>query len=130
MKWKFRGDRPIYAQIIEHLERGILSGEYPPGGDIPSVRTLALEAEVNPNTMQKALAELEAKGLLNTHRTAGRTVTEDKKMIENLKDNFASAQVEAFLEGMKSIGIDASEAAKLIEAAANETGKKTEEEVM
>ena len=130
MKWKFRGDRPIYAQIIEHLERGILSGEYPPGGDIPSVRTLALEAEVNPNTMQKALAELEAQGLLQTHRTAGRTVTEDKTMIDKLKSDLASAQVEAFFEGMKSIGIDAGEAAKLIEAAAKDTGKNTKGEVM
>jgi len=130
MKWKFRGDRPIYAQIIEHLERGILSGEYPPGGDIPSVRTLALEAEVNPNTMQKALAELESQGLLQTHRTAGRTVTEDKTMIDKLKSDLASAQVEAFFEGMKSIGIDAGEAAKLIEAAAKDTGKNTKGEVM
>jgi len=130
MKWKFRGDRPIYAQIIEHLERGILSGEYPPGGDIPSVRTLALEAEVNPNTMQKALAELESLGLLHTHRTAGRTVTEDKIMLEKLREDLASAQVDTFFEGMKSIGIGTDEAVKLIEAAAKETGKKKDGEVM
>jgi len=120
MKWKFRGDRPIYAQIIEHLQRGILTGEYPPGSAVPSVRTLALEAEVNPNTMQKALAELETQGLLLTHRTAGRTVTEDKTMIENMKEELARTQVDAFFEGMKSLGIEAGEAIKLIEAAAAE----------
>jgi len=124
MKWKFRGDRPIYAQLIEHLQRGILTGEYPPGSDVPSVRTLALEAEVNPNTMQKALADLETQGLLHTHRTAGRTVTEDKAMIEVLKENLARAQVDAFFEGMKAIGIDTGEAVELIAAAA-----KKEEEV-
>ena len=133
MKWKFRGDRPIYAQIIEHLERGVLTGEYPPGSAVPSVRTLALEAEVNPNTMQKALAELENKGLLHTHRTAGRSVTENREMIENLKKDLARAQVDAFFEGMKSIGIEADEAAKLITKAAKGAGKaggETEEEVM
>ena len=120
MKWKFRGDRPIYAQIIEHLQRGVLTGEYPPGSAVPSVRTLALEAEVNPNTMQKALAELEAQGLLRTHRTAGRTVTEDETMIDNMKENLAKAQVETFFEGMKAIGIDETEAVKLITATAAE----------
>ena len=135
MKWKFRGDRPIYAQLIEHLQRGILSGEYPPGSDVPSVRTLAIEAEVNPNTMQKALAELESQGLLHTHRTAGRTVTEDKDMIDRLKENLAKAQVDAFFDGMKSIGIEMGEAAKLITKAAAGTagkanGKETEEGVM
>jgi len=128
MKWIFRGDRPIYAQLIEHLQRGILTGEYPLGSAVPSVRTLAIEAEVNPNTMQKALAELEAQGLLHTHRTAGRTVTEDKTMIERLKENLARAQVEAFFEGMKSLGIGAGEAARLIEAAAKETGNESASE--
>ena len=118
MKWKFRGDRPIYAQLIEQLQRGILTGEYPPGSAVPSVRTLAIEAEVNPNTMQKALAELETQGLMQTHRTAGRTVTEDSKMIDCLKENLAREQVDAFFEGMKSIGISASEAVRIIVAAA------------
>ena len=129
MKWKFRGDRPIYAQLIEHLQRGILTGEYPPGSAIPSVRTLALEAEVNPNTMQKALAELENQGLLLTHRTAGRSVTENKEMIENLKKDLARAQVDAFFEGMKSLGIEAGEAANLIAAAAKDNGDNKEEVV-
>jgi len=124
MKWRLKGDRPIYAQLIEHLQRGVLTGEYPPGSAIPSVRTLALEAEVNPNTMQKALAELEAQGLFHTHRTAGRSVTENRQMIENLKKDLALAQVAAYFDGMRSIGIDESEAAKLISAAVKDAGKK------
>ena len=122
MKWKLQGDRPIYAQLVEQLERGILTGEYPPGSGVPSVRNLAIEAEVNPNTMQKALAELEARGLLHTHRTAGRTVTEDEEMIVKLKQDLALAQVDAFFEGMRSIGIGRDEAAGLIAAAAGEAG--------
>ena len=114
MKWKFRGDRPIYTQLVEHLQRGILTGGYPAGSAVPPVRTLAIEAEVNPNTMQRALAELEAQGLIQTHRTSGRTVTEDKRMIESLKENLARAQVETFFEGMRSIGVSESEAARLI----------------
>ncbi|MDR1816051.1 MAG: GntR family transcriptional regulator [Clostridiales Family XIII bacterium] len=114
MEWVFRGDRPIYAQLVEQIQRGILSGAYPPGSAMPSVRTLALEAEVNPNTMQKALAELEAQGLLATHRTAGRTVTEDKDMIGTLKESLAKEHIAAFLEGMAALGIEAGEAMALL----------------
>ena len=122
MKWYLKGDRPIYSQLVEQLERGILMGEFPLGSGVPSVRNLAIEAEVNPNTMQKALAELEARGLLHTHRTAGRTVTEDRDMIETLKKDLATAQIDLFFDGMESIGIDRHEAVKLITAAAKDTG--------
>ena len=125
MKWNLKGDRPIYSQLVEQLERGILMGEFQPGSNIPSVRNLAIEAEVNPNTMQKALAELEMRGLLHTHRTAGRTVTEDRDMIENLKKDLAVAQIDLFFDGMESIGIDRNEAAKLIAAAAKNAGNTT-----
>ena len=114
MKWKLRGDRPIYAQLIEQLQRGILTGEYPPGRPVPSVRALAIEAEVNPNTMQRALAEMESQGLMQTHRTSGRTVTEDRNMIVSLKEKLARAQIDTFFEGMRSIGVSESEALKLI----------------
>ncbi|MDR1796226.1 MAG: GntR family transcriptional regulator [Clostridiales Family XIII bacterium] len=114
MKWDFRGDRPIYAQLVEQIQLGILRGEYPPGSSVPSVRTLALEAEVNPNTMQKALAELETQGLLATHRTAGRTVTEDERRIGELKEKMAQEQIKAFLEGMAALGISREDAVKMI----------------
>lgn len=81
MSWEFDRDRPIYAQLVEQLQRAIVSGAYAPGAKIPSVRELAAEAGVNPNTMQKALTELEQLGLLNTQRTNGRYVTEDTSLI-------------------------------------------------
>ena len=85
MAWQFDSDRPIYAQLVEQIQRLILSGAYPPGSKLPSVRELAAQAAVNPNTMQKALAELETDGLLFTQRTAGRFVTEDGEAIQQLR---------------------------------------------
>ena len=81
MAWQFDGNRPIYAQLVEHIQYDIVSGVYPPGEKLPSVRELATLAAVNPNTMQKALAELETDGLIFTQRTAGRFVTQDVEAI-------------------------------------------------
>ena len=78
MAWNLDSDRPIYAQLLERIELQIVSGTYGPGDKLPSVRELAAEASVNPNTMQKAFAELERSGLIVTKRTSGRFVTEDK----------------------------------------------------
>ena len=86
MKWQLRSDAPIYSQLIEHIKLGIVSGEFPPGGKLPSVRDLAGEAGVNPNTMQRAFTELEREGLVNAQRTSGRYVTEDHEMIEETKN--------------------------------------------
>ncbi len=77
MNWSITGGRPVYLQLIEQMERAIVAGEYRAGARLPGVRELAAEAAVNPNTMQRALQELEARGLINTQRTAGRTVTGD-----------------------------------------------------
>ena len=79
MAWKFNDNAPIYLQIVNTLKRNIASGAYPPGSRLPSVRDLALEAGVNPNTMQRALSELERSGLVNSQRTAGRFITEDHR---------------------------------------------------
>ena len=114
MNWVFNSNRPIYAQLVEQIQLGILNGEYPSGSNIPSVRTLALEAEVNPNTMQKALSELESQGLLFTNRTAGRFVTEDMKMISDLKEKKAKESITEFLDGMNALGINGEEAIRLI----------------
>jgi DNA-binding transcriptional regulator YhcF (GntR family) len=117
MVWKFTSDRPIYAQIVEQVQLGIVSGSYPPGAAMPSVRVLAVEAEVNPNTMQKALAELETQGLLHTQRTAGRTVTEDEDMIVRLRDKLAEDLIVQFFTGMGSLGIGRHEAIGMLSAA-------------
>ena len=76
MDWTFRGDQPIYAQLISRIKQGIVSGDLPPGSRLPSVRDLATEAGVNPNTMQRAMSQLELDGLVTTNRTLGRTVTD------------------------------------------------------
>lgn len=104
MPWNLNSDRPIFLQIIEVIQLDIISGKYAPGDKLPSVRDLAREAAVNPNTMQKALAELERTGLVFSQRTSGRFITEDIKMIEDLKTALAKEKIEEFLENMQKLG--------------------------
>ena len=115
MSWNLNSERPIYAQIMERITLDIISGVYPPGAKLPSVRELAQEAGVNPNTMQKALSELERTGLLFSQRTSGRFITEDLAMIEKTKTDLASEQIKEFLEKMERIGFNKSAAIELIE---------------
>lgn len=104
MAWNMVSDRPIYAQIVERIQMGIVSGYYPSGSRLPSVRDLAAEAAVNPNTMQKAFAELERSGLIVTQRTNGRTVTEDRELIDNVRGNLAKGYIESFRTKMRELG--------------------------
>jgi len=104
MAWTLNTDRPIYAQIVERLQKEILSGFYPAGSKLPSVRDLASVASVNPNTMQKAFAELEKSGLIITQRTSGRIVTEDIKLIKETQLSLAHSQLQQFLLTMKELG--------------------------
>ncbi len=115
MPWEFRGDAPIYAQLVDQLRRQIVSGDLPPGTRLPSVRDLAAEAGVNPNTMQRAMAEMERLGLVFSQRTAGRFVTEDETAIRDLRRDLAREQISAFLAGMKQLGFDRAEIAALLE---------------
>jgi len=114
MSWDLKSDRPIYSQLIEQIGIKICSGIYPPGSKLPSVRELAQEAAVNPNTMQKALSKLEEDGLLYTNRTSGRFITEDAKMIQQAKQKLAQDQILEFLEKMKSLGFGKSETLSII----------------
>ncbi len=104
MPWELDNDRPIYSQIVEKIQLRIISGYYPPGSKLLSVRELAAEAGVNPNTMQKALTELERKGLLATMRTSGRIITEDQAMISEVKETIAKQEIEQFFNKMRDIG--------------------------
>lgn len=106
--------RPIYAQIVERIKAKILAGEYPPGGHLDSVRDLAAAAGVNPNTMQRALAQLEAEGLLRTERTSGRYVTSDTELIERLRAAAAERLSREFLHKMRGIGYTPQRAAQLL----------------
>ena len=115
MEWKFDNQKPIYAQIVDVIRLRIITGRYEPGSRLPSVRELAGEASVNPNTMQKALTELERTGLVYSQRTSGRFITEDAKMIEELKNNLAQEQIKEFLENMSKLGYKKSETLSLIQ---------------
>ena len=115
MAWTLDNDRPIYQQIIEHIEREIISGKYKAGEKLPSVRDLAMQAAVNPNTMQKALSELERSGLVYAQRTSGRFITEDENMIKELKTNQATQHIQHFLTTMKQLGFAEPEILTLIQ---------------
>lgn len=104
MSWTFKEDRPIYSQLVEHIKLGIVSGEWSPGSKLPSVRDLAEEAGVNPNTMQRALADLEREGLVHSKRTSGRYITEAVDMIDSIRDAIASENINNFIESMKKLG--------------------------
>lgn len=115
MQWQFSNDAPIYTQLIQQVKVGIVTGAFPPGERLPSVRDLATEAGVNPNTMQRALAELERDGLVYSQRTAGRFVTEDNTMINQAKRSLAERHVKTFLEAMLRLGFQRDEIIRLIE---------------
>lgn len=114
MPWELKSDRAIYPQLIEQIELMIFSGVYPPGAKLPSVRDMAQDAAVNPNTMQRALARLEEDGLIITHRTSGRSITEDGNMIKKAKTRLAQEQVADFLEKMQKLGFDQKEVLSII----------------
>lgn len=104
MEWNIADDRPIWIQLSEQLTAQIASGMYQPGQRLPSVREFASDAGVNPNTMQRALADLESKGLIITNRTAGRSVTLDMETIKQLRNDRAMDKVRQFLSQMKELG--------------------------
>ena len=123
MKWLFSSDAPIYAQLVEQIKVGIVAGAFPPGERLPSVRDLATDAGVNPNTMQRAMTELERDGLVYSQRTAGRFVTEDQMLIEQAKRSLAERHIKTFLEAMDRLGFCREEVLALLR---QETGKETE----
>jgi len=123
LSWKFTGDRPIYVQIVEQIQLKILSGEFQPGQKIPSIRDLAAEAAVNPNTMQKAMGELEATGLVHAQRTSGRFITEDTEKIAKIRRHYAEQSVLDFIRQMQGLGYDTEEMITLVSAIIKEESK-------
>ena len=115
MTWELDADRPIYAQLVERLQTQIILGKYQPGGRLPSVRELAAAAAVNPNTMQKALGELERKGIISTQSTNGKTVTQDLGLIQDMKRKLARGHVDAFFTGIEGLGYTRAEALGFLE---------------
>lgn len=106
MNFKFDNNIPIYIQLVENLKKYIISGKIRPGDKLLSVRELALKTKVNPNTMQKALTELEDLKLIYTERTNGKYVTQDEKIINKLKDEYAKELSCKYFQNMKDIGFD------------------------
>ena len=114
MQWELDSERPVYIQLMEQIQAGIISGVFKPGDKLPSVRDLAAEATVNPNTMQKALSELERIGLVYANRTSGRFITSDEEMITLLKGKSAKEQIIDFIERMKQLGFSPEETLALV----------------
>ncbi|MGM9659483.1 MAG: GntR family transcriptional regulator [Faecousia sp.] len=114
MNWKFTGDRPVYQQIMALIRGAILKGELPPGGKVPSVRDLAAEAQVNPNTMQRALTELEREGLLVSGGTSGRSVTENPEVLEKMREKALEELARECAEKFMVFGITPGQAAELL----------------
>ena len=114
MEWTVRSDQPIYAQLVEQLRLAIVSGGYVPGARLSSVRDMATEAGVNPNTLQRALQELERMELVFSQRTAGRFVTEDTALIAREKNALAAERAAAFLRAMEQLGLGREEIISLL----------------
>ena len=115
MEMNFDNNVPIYLQLVEIMKNKIISGEFKSGERIPSVRELALIMKVNPNTMLKALVELENLNLIYTERTNGKYVTNDTKLIEKLKDEYAITLAKSYFNGMKKIGLGKADSIKYLE---------------
>lgn len=105
MAWQFHGRAPVYLQIVSRIRADILSGKYQADEQIPSVRQLAFEASVNPNTMQRALTELEREGLLYAKGTIGRFVTSDKEVLRMARETMHREAMTNLVDEVLSLGI-------------------------
>ena len=114
MAWNLQSDRPIYAQLVDQIQRMIVTGIFPAGSRLPSVRERAAEAAVNPNTMQRALVKLEEDGLLYTQRTSGRYVTEETERIMEVKRALAEELIRQFVENMNRLGYTREQSVELL----------------
>ena len=109
MGWQFNGREAVFLQISDRLRWEILGGKYSPDEQFPSVRQLAAEAAVNPNTMQKALVYLEEEGLLHAHGTVGRFVTSDQEILNAARERMRRKTVRHWLTEAKAFGISTEE---------------------
>jgi len=115
MEITFDNNIPIYIQLLEYLKIYLISGVFKSGEKLPSVREFATNFKVNPNTMQKALSELESMNLIYTERTNGKFVTKDEELIKKLKDEYAMTLAKSYYQGMKRIGLGKADSIKYLE---------------
>lgn len=120
MAWSFSSDRPVYLQIAERIKRSVLSGEYTAGEQLPTVRQLAMEAAVNPNTVQHAFVELEDEGIIISKGTLGRFVTEDMGVIEVCRREMAEKLVKDFVDSIEELSIPLEQAIEMVKEVENE----------
>ena len=116
MSWEFQDHLPIYAQLMDTLKRRIVTGRYLPGEKLPSVRELAAEAGINPNTVQRAFSELEREGLIYTQRATGKYVIENEADIKSAREALARTQVADFLRAMQSLGFSVGDVIVLLQS--------------
>ena len=114
MSWSFSNDKPIFQQLVDIITLKIISGEYPAGSKLEAVRELAVVAGVNPNTMQRALSEIEGTGLIYTKRGDGRYVTEDYSKIASIKEKYVNGYTEKYIESLKNLGLNNDEIAEAV----------------
>ena len=114
MKWQIDNNRPVYIQLVEQLRMKIISGEIELDSKLDSVRSLAADAMVNPNTMQKALAELEREGFVYSKRTSGWFVTDNKELIEKERKNLVKDNVKKTLDTLINLGYTNEEILNLV----------------
>ena len=122
--WKFTADAPIYLQIVEKMKQMIVWGRYKCGEQLPTVRELAAEAGVNPNTVQRALSELENTGLVHANRTSGRFITEDESLVAEVKSHIALKETMEFVAKMNQLGLGKNEIVKLINGSEDNDNEK------
>lgn len=120
MAWSFSSDRPVYLQIAERIKKLVLSGEYTAGEQLPTVRQLAMEAAVNPNTVQHAFVELEDEGIIISKGTLGRFVTEDMGVIEVCRREMAEKLVKDFVDSIEELSIPLEQAIEMVKEVENE----------
>lgn len=122
MAWKFNNESPIYLQIVDAIKMQIAQGTLKPDDQVPAVRELALTAGVNPNTMQKALSELEREGVLYSQRTAGRFVAEQKTGGTSMREELSQKHIQAFVDSMRTLGYADGEIVTVLKGYLHEEG--------
>lgn len=122
MSWSFSNERPIFQQLVDIIILKILSGEYQPGFKLDTVRDLAVTAGVNPNTMQRALSEIENTGIIYTKRGDGRYVTEDTEKIAEVRNSYVADKTQQFVESVKALGLSVTEISDAVKNVLNKGG--------
>ena len=123
MNNQFQANTPIYMQLINNFKHKIVSEELKAGSKLESVRDLAVEYSVNPNTMQRALAELERDGFVYAERTTGRFITKDQELIMKMRETIAQEIIDQFIQQIKSLGFSVQEASELLQKRVEEVSK-------